>query len=88
MPAQVRLDRIMEQQESDAEHDHEQRQRHSESRYEYGRSFMARTFGSVIDRLRNIETAVNTSTFGRVFRLDGSGHVRSLRFFFLGPCLA
>lgn len=36
---------------------------------------MARTFGQVIDRLKGIEDSVNTSTFGRVFRLDGSGHV-------------
>lgn len=55
----------------DSNHDQEQQQQ----RYVYGRSFMARSFGRVIDHLRGIESAVNTSTFGRVFRLDGSGHV-------------
>lgn len=55
----------------DSDHGHEQQQ----GQYVYGRSFMARSFGRVMDRLRGIETAVNTSTFGRVFRLDGSGHV-------------
>lgn len=62
----------MELRENDLEHDHEQQQ---QQRYVYGGSFMARTFGRVIDRLRGIEDSVNTSTFGRVFRLDGSGHV-------------
>lgn len=61
----------MELQDSDRELDHEQQQQ----RYVYGGGFMARTFGRVIDRLRGIEESVNTSTFGRVFRLDGSGHV-------------
>lgn len=55
----------------DSDHDHEQQQ----ERYVYGRSFMARSFGRVMDCLRGIEISVNTSTFGRVFRLDGSGHV-------------
>lgn len=62
---------IMELQDSD--HDHEQRQQ--QERYVYGRSFMARSFGRVMDGLRRFEIAINTSTFGRVFRLDGSGHV-------------
>lgn len=55
----------------DGDHDHGQTQQ----RYVYGRGFMARTTGRVMDRLRGIENSVNTSTFGRVFRLDGSGHV-------------
>lgn len=40
------------------------------------RGLMARTFERVLDRLRGVETSINTSTFGRVFRLGGSGHVR------------
>lgn len=69
----------MEPQDSDREHDHEQQEQQQEQeqqQYVYGRSFMARTFGRAMDGLRGIENAVNTSTFGRVFRLDGSGHVR------------
>lgn len=55
----------------DGDRDHGQKQQ----RYVYGHGFMARTFGRAMDRLRGIENSVNTSTFGRVFRLDGSGHV-------------
>lgn len=45
-------------------------------KYEYGdRGFIARKFERVMDRLRGVETSINTSTFGRVFRLGGSGHV-------------
>lgn len=62
----------MEQQDGNHGQEHQQK---PQQRYVYGRSFMARSFGRVMDRLRGIETAVNTSTFGRVFRLDGSGHV-------------
>ncbi|KAJ4414387.1 hypothetical protein N0V82_007948 [Gnomoniopsis sp. IMI 355080] len=59
----------------DSNHDHEQQQ----ERYVYGESFMARSFGRVMDCLRGIETSVNTSTFGRVFRLDGSGHPEQIQ---------
>lgn len=45
------------------------------TQYVYGKSLGARMFGAVMDRLRGFETSVNTSTFGRVFRLDGSEHV-------------
>ena len=40
-----------------------------------GRGFMARKLETMMDHLRGVETTVNTSTFGRVFRLGGSGHV-------------
>lgn len=64
---------IMERQGSHHGHDDE----HQQQRYVYGESFMARACGRLIDRLRGIENSVNSSTFGRVFRLDGSGHVGS-----------
>lgn len=55
---------------------HSQEHEHSkQTQYVYGKSFAARIFGAGIDRLKAFETSVNTSTFGRVFRLDGSGHV-------------
>ncbi|CAN8095182.1 unnamed protein product [Discula destructiva] len=66
----------------DSGHDQEQQQQQQQQqqqRYVYGRSFMARSFGRVMDCLRGIETAVNTSTFGRVFRLDGSGHPEQIQ---------
>lgn len=45
-------------------------------KHEHGsHGFMARNFERLMDRLRGVETSVNTSTFGRVFRLGGSGHV-------------
>lgn len=43
--------------------------------YVHNQSVMARSFEWVTDRLRGVETSVNTSTFGRVFRLGGCGHV-------------
>lgn len=48
-----------------------------EDQREYVRSqgSVARGFEWVTDRLRGVETSVNTSTFGRVFRLGGCGHV-------------
>lgn len=46
-----------------------------QTNFVYGKSSIARGFGMVLDHLRGFETSVNTSTFGRVFRLDGSGHV-------------
>lgn len=56
--------------------DHVQEHGHQrQTQYVYGRSFGARMFGAVMDRLKGLETSVNMSTFGRVFRLDGSGHV-------------
>lgn len=58
--------------------DHEQQQ---QERYVHGGSLMARLFGRIMDRLKGIEMFVNTSTFGRVFRLDGSGHVRCFPIF-------
>lgn len=61
---------------SSADQDQDQ-ERVPQTRYVYGHSFMARNFGRVMDHLRSFETSVNTSTFGRVFRLDGSGHVGS-----------
>lgn len=65
----------MERQDSNHDQERQQKKQQQRQRYVYGRSFMARSFGRVMDRLRGIEMAVNTSTFGRVFRLDGSGHV-------------
>lgn len=57
--------------------DHVQGHGHQrQTQYVYGRSFGARMFGAVMNRLKGLETSVNMSTFGRVFRLDGSGHVR------------
>ncbi|KAJ0117706.1 inner membrane protein yieg [Diaporthe amygdali] len=47
--------------------------------YVYGQSFMARNFERVLDRLRGVETSVNTSTFGRVFRLGGCGHPQEIQ---------
>ena len=32
----------------------------------------------VKQKLAEVDTRVSTSTFGRVFRLDGSGHVRNV----------
>jgi hypothetical protein len=29
----------------------------------------------ILDRVKNVDDLINQSTFGRVFRLDGSGHV-------------
>ncbi|KAI3398659.1 hypothetical protein diail_8846 [Diaporthe ilicicola] len=47
--------------------------------YVYGQSFVARTFERVMERLRGVETSVNTSTFGRVFRLGGCGHPQEIQ---------
>lgn len=30
----------------------------------------------ILDKFADVEDRINQSTFGRVFRLDGSGHVR------------
>lgn len=58
-------------------------------RYGYdGRGFMARSFEVIMDRLRGVEVSVNTSTFGRVFRLGGSGHVCLHHRRFLVPSLS
>ncbi|KAG8159592.1 hypothetical protein KVR01_010229 [Diaporthe batatas] len=46
--------------------------------YVHSHGFMARNFEWMTDRLRRVETAVNTSTFGRVFRLGGCGHPQEI----------
>ncbi|KUI71736.1 hypothetical protein VM1G_06697 [Cytospora mali] len=53
-----------------------------EHQRQYGhgsRGFLARSSERVMDRLRGIEMSVNTSTFGRVFRLGGSGHPQEIQ---------
>lgn len=38
-------------------------------------NLLERTLGPMMDKLKSIEASINASTFGRVFRLDGSEHV-------------
>ena len=43
------------------------------------RGFIRRKLDQLYDTISSINDNVNKSTFGRVFRLKGSGHVRSTR---------
>jgi len=60
-----------------------------EARSERPHGFWERSVNTVLDFIRNVNERVNKSTFGRVFRLRGCGHVSfALLWWWSSSCLA